>query len=61
MAHVLHAPRGDRLLHAFAAVPEFLAMIGAALRVSAAVDSRRKPNATDLSILGIAKDALPRI
>lgn len=60
MAHVLHAPRGERLLQAFAAVPEFLAVLGAAVRVSAALDSRRTPKAADLAALGIAKDALPR-
>lgn len=43
-----------------AMLAEFAAILGAAIRVSAAIDNRRRPAAADLDRLGIPAGALPR-
>jgi hypothetical protein len=54
------APRGSALSAAVAEIGAFLAILGAAIRVSAAVEAGREPEKGDVSLLGI-KGSLPRI
>ena len=61
MTLAINVPHRNRLADAFAAAASTVGLIFAAVRVSAAVENRRTPARSDLQLLGIPAESLPRV
>lgn len=60
MSYVQHTQAASQGFHLVAALWTSLAVIGAAIRAAAAVESRVIPTNTDLQTLGINPQAFPK-